>query len=102
MATAKNAKRASGQGANNRDSSDSYYIPPPVVPSNPPNEDSEVGFIIAFISMVVVFGIILPIMGAMYLDILETKLETKRQQGQVQRMINEAQEKKDANADRPK
>jgi len=102
MATAKNAKPASRQGANNRGGGDSYYIPPPIVPSNPPTEDSEVGFIIAFISMVVVFGIILPIIGAMYLDILEAKQETKRQQEQVQRMINEAKERKDASPDRPK
>jgi hypothetical protein len=52
--------------------------------------------------MVVVFGIILPIIGAMYLDILEAKQETKRQQEQVQRMINEAKERKDASPDRPK
>jgi hypothetical protein len=43
--------------------------------------------------MVVVFGIILPIIGAMYLDILETKLETKRQQEVVQKLINQAKEK---------
>jgi len=51
------------------------------------------GFIIAFISMVIVFGILLPIMGLMYLDILEAKQETKRQQEQVQRLINQAKEK---------
>jgi len=94
MATAKNAKPASRQSANNRGSNDSYYIPPPVVSSNPPTKDSEVGFIIAFISMVVVFGIILPIIGMMYLDILEAKQETKRQQAVVQRLINKAEENK--------
>lgn len=51
------------------------------------------GFIIAFLSMVIVFGILLPIMGAMYLDILEAKQETKRQQEQVQRLIKKAEEK---------
>jgi hypothetical protein len=101
MATAKNAKPTPRQGANNRGSSDSYYIPPPSVPSNPPNEDSEVGFIIAFVSMVIVFGILLPIMGAMYLDILEAKQETKRQQEQVQRLINQAKEKDDSNSRLP-
>ena len=94
MATAKNAKPTPRQGANNRGGNDSYYIPPPPVPSNPANEDSEVGFLIAFLSMVVVFGILLPIMGAMYLDILEAKQETKRQQEQVQRLINEAKKEK--------
>jgi CHASE3 domain sensor protein len=56
------------------------------------------GFLIAFLSMVVVFGILLPIMGAMYLSILETKQETKRQQEQVQRLINQAKEKNDSNS----
>jgi hypothetical protein len=94
MATKANAKQSPRQGINNRGNNDSYYIPPPPVPSNPTNEDSEVGFIIAFLSMVIVFGILLPIMGAMYLDILEAKQETKRQQEQVQRLINEAKKEK--------
>ena len=93
MATAKNAKPVSRQGASNRGGNDSFYIPPPIVPSNPANEDSEVGFIIAFLSMVVVFGILLPIIGLMYLDILEAKQETKRQQAVMQRLINKAEEK---------
>lgn len=89
MATAKNAKPASRQGANNRGGNDSYYIPPPPVPSPAPNEDSEMGFLIALISMVIVFALLLPLIGSMYLDILEAKKETKRQQEQVQRMINQ-------------
>jgi len=94
MATAKNAKPASRQGVNNRGGNDSYYIPPPPVPSNPTNEDHQVGFLIAFLSMVLVFGLLLPIVGMMYLDILEAKQETKRQQEVVQRLINKAEEKK--------
>jgi len=46
------------------------------------------GFIVAFISMVIVFAILLPIMGSMYLDILEAKQETKRQQEVMERLIN--------------
>jgi len=98
MAMAKNAKPTARPSANNRGSNDSYYIPPPPVSSNTPNENSEMGFLIAFLSMVVVFGILLPIMGAMYLDILEAKQETKRQQEQVQRLINQAKEKNDSNS----
>jgi hypothetical protein len=52
------------------------------------------GFIIAFISMVVVFGLLLPIIGSMYLDILETKRETKRQQEVVQRLLKKTEEEK--------
>lgn len=93
MATQKNVKQFPRQGVNNRRNDDSFYIPSPDVPSNQTHEDSEVGFIIAFISMVIVFGILLPIMGSMYLDILEAKQETKRQQEQVQRLINQTKEK---------
>jgi hypothetical protein len=94
MATQKNVKQPTRQGSNNRRGDDSYYIPPPIVPSNSTNENSEMGFIIAFISMVIVFGILLPIMGLMYLDILEAKQETKRQQEVMQRLINKAEENK--------
>ena len=93
MATKANAKQSPRQSSNNRGGNDSYYIPPPPVPSNPTNEGHQVGFLIAFLSMVVVFGLLLPIVGMMYLDILEAKQETKRQQEVVQRLINKAEEK---------
>ena len=93
MATKKNAKPTTRQGANNSGSDDRFYIPPAPIRSNPPNESSEMGFIIAFISMVVIFGLLLPIIGAMYLDILETKRETKQQQEQVKRLINKMEKK---------
>jgi CHASE3 domain sensor protein len=50
------------------------------------------GFLIAFLSMVVVFGLLLPILAMMYFDILETKQETKRQQEVMQRLINKTKE----------
>ena len=93
MATAKNAKPVSRQGANNRGGDDRYPIPPPPLPSNPTNDNNEMGFLIAFLSLVIVFAILLPIIAMMYLDILETKAETKRQQAVVQRLINKAEEK---------
>ena len=101
MATAKNAKPASRQGANNRGGDDRYPIPPPYVPSNKPNEDGEVGFLIAFLSLVVVFGLLLPIVAMMYFDILETKQETKRQQEVLQRLINKTKEEDDSNSRAP-
>jgi len=101
MATAKNAKPASRQGVNNRGNNDSYPIPPPTLPSNPTNEDSQVGFLIAFLSMVIVFGLLLPILAMMYFDILETKQETKRQQEVVQRLINKTKEEDDSNSRNP-
>lgn len=91
MATKANAKQSSRQSSNNRSGNDSYYIPPPPVPRPAANEDSQVGFLIAFLSMVIVFALLLPIVGFMLLDILEAKKETKRQQEQVQRLINKAE-----------
>jgi hypothetical protein len=93
VATKANAKQSSRQGSNNRSGNDIYYIPPPLIPSPAPNEDSQVGFLIAFLSMVIVFALLLPIVGFMYLDILEAKQETKRQQEVVQKLINKAEEK---------
>ena len=93
MATQKNAKPTTRQGIGNSSSDDRFYIPPASIPSNPPNESNEMGFIIAFISMVVVFALLLPIIGFMYLDILEAKKETKQQQEQVKRLINKMEKK---------
>jgi len=56
------------------------------------------GFLIAFLSMVVVFGLLLPILAMMYFDILETKQETKRQQEVMQRLINKTKEEDDSNS----
>ena len=56
------------------------------------------GFLIAFLSLVVVFGLLLPILAMMYFDILETKQETKRQQEVMQRLINKTKEEDDPNS----
>ena len=95
MATKTNAKQSPRQGSNNRGSNDSFYIPPPDVPRPAPNEDSQMGFLIALISMMTVFALILPIIGLMYLDILEAKKETKQQQEQVQRLINQVKKERE-------
>jgi CHASE3 domain sensor protein len=54
--------------------------------------------LIAFLSLVVVFGLLLPILAMMYFDILETKQETKRQQEVMQRLINKTKEEDDSNS----
>jgi len=58
------------------------------------------GFLISLIAMVAVFGVLLPLMAMLYFDILEVREQTKHQQQVIQRMINEAKDKRDAN--RPK
>jgi len=45
--------------------------------------------------MVIVFALILPIIGFMYLDILQAKKETKQIQEQVLRLINQAKQEKE-------
>jgi len=55
------------------------------------------GFLISLIAMVAVFGVLLPLMAMLYFDILEVREQTKRQQQVIQRMINEAKDKRDAN-----
>ena len=95
MATKANAKQSPRQSANNRGGNDSYYIPPPPIPRPAANEDSQMGFLIALISMTLVFALILPVISFMYIDILEAKKETKRQQEQVQRLINQIKKEKE-------
>ena len=94
MATAKTAKPAARQGANNRSSSDSYYIPPPSVPSDPPDENSEMGFLIALISMVIVFALLLPLMAMMYFDTLELKEQIRKDTARIDRVLKEADKEK--------
>jgi preprotein translocase subunit YajC len=45
--------------------------------------------------MVIVFALLLPIVGFMYLDILQAKKETKQQQEQVQRLINQVKKERE-------
>ena len=93
MATSKTSKPAARQGANNRSSPDSYYIPPPAVPRNSPDENSEVGYLIALISMVIVFALLLPLLGVLYLDVLEAKYEVKAQVEKLEKLRREVEAK---------
>ena len=95
MATQKNVKQSARQGSNNSGSNNSFYIPPPDVPNNKTDDDSQTGFLIAFISMVIVFGLLLPLIAWMYLDILQTKNETKQQQEVILRLINQYKQEKE-------
>ena len=94
MATKKNAKLDSRQGANNRGGNDSFYLPPASVSSNSSNEDSEMGFIVYLIATMVMFGVLLPLMAMLYFDILQVREETKQQQKTVQKLIEKSKEEK--------
>jgi Tfp pilus assembly protein PilV len=49
-----------------------------------------VGWIAACILVV----LMLPLLGMLYMDVLQTKKEAKRQQEQVQKLINQAKKEK--------
>ena len=69
-----------------------YSFPPVyVAPPKPLNQDWE--SVIGYILCCLLVGILLPIMGMLYVDILVAKHEVKQQQEQVQKLINKAQEK---------
>lgn len=51
------------------------------------------GFLIALISMVVVFALLLPLMGMLYLDVLEAKYEVKAQVQKLEKLRREVEAK---------
>ena len=51
------------------------------------------GFLIALISMVIVFALLLPLIGMLYLDVLETKYEVKAQVEKVEKLRREVEQK---------
>jgi hypothetical protein len=71
--------------------SDYSFSPVYVAPPKPLNQDWE--SVIGYILCCLLLGILLPIMGMLYVDILVAKHEVKQQQEQVQKLINKAKEK---------
>ena len=51
------------------------------------------GFLIALISMVIVFALLLPFMGMLYLDVLEAKYEVKAQVEKLEKLRREVEVK---------
>jgi len=49
--------------------------------------------VIGYILCCLLLGMLLPLLGMLYVDILEAKQEAKHQQEQVQKLINKAKEK---------
>jgi cell division protein FtsB len=52
-----------------------------------------VGFLIALISMVIVFALLLPLLGVLYLDVLEAKYEVKAQVEKLEKLRREVEAK---------
>ncbi len=54
-----------------------------------------------WIAACLLVGMLLPILGMLYMDVLQTKHEAKQQQEKVQKLIKQLeQDKKDARTDR--
>ena len=51
------------------------------------------GFLIALISMVIVFALLLPLLGILYLDVLEAKYEVRAQVEKLEKLRREVQAK---------
>lgn len=49
------------------------------------------GFLIALISMVIVFALLLPLLGILYLDVLEAKYEVKAQIEKLEKLRREVE-----------
>ena len=93
MATKANVKQPTRQSLVHNSDYGGYSVPVSNGVSDSSRQESSMGFLIGLVVMCFVFVVLLPLMGIMYLDILETKHETQHQQKQIQKLINEAKEK---------
>jgi len=58
---------------------------------------------VGWIAACVLVILLLPFLGMLYMDVLQTKHEAKQQQEKVQRLIKQVEkENRDASTDRPK
>ena len=82
-------------------SSSDYPLPPIYMASDRVHKqdwESVVGWIAACVLVIV----LLPIMGMLYMDVLQAKHEAKQQQEKVQKLIKQLErENKDARTNRP-
>ena len=63
-----------------------------MVAPRPLVQDWEI--VVGWIAACVLVGMLLPILGMLYMDVLQAKHEAKRQQEQVQKLINQAKKEK--------
>ena len=59
--------------------------------------------VVGWVAALILVGLMLPLLGMLYLDILEAKHEVKAQVEKVEKLRREIEkERRDANPDRPK
>ena len=70
-----------------------FPIPPIyVVAPRPLVQDWEI--VVGWIAALILVVLMLPLLGMLYMDVLQAKHEAKRQQEQVQKLINQAKKEK--------
>ena len=80
------AKRKTGVSA-------SDYPIPPIYVVNPRPVEQDWESVMGWIAACVLVVMLLPLLGMLFVDVLEVKQEAKHQQEQVQKLINKAKEK---------
>jgi len=72
----------------------SDYPIPPIYVANPRPLKQDWENVMGWIAACVLVVMLLPLLGMLYVDVLEAKQEAKHQQEQVQKLINKAKENK--------
>ena len=98
MATTPKGKKPKPTGRSSRPNPDLYRIPVDVVPVVETTEERLMGML-GWIVAVVLVAFMLPLLAFLYLDILETKHESKAQIEKVEKLRREVERK---NRDSPK
>ena len=98
MATTAGAKKRPAKAGS---SGGDFYIPPvPVAMVTPRQSLGE--DMMGWVAAVLLVGLLLPLLGMVYMDILEAKHEVKAQVEKNQKLLKQIEkEKRDANPDRP-
>lgn len=95
MATKTVNKLPARQGSANRGSDDSYYIPPPPVLVDNNRQETSMGFLVALISMVVVFVLLLPVMGFMLFDTNTARQECRYERQKMEQLVKQLEKDKE-------
>lgn len=95
MATKTTNKLPARQGSANRGSDDSYYIPPPPVLVDNNRQETSMGFLVALISMVVVFALMLPVIGFMLFDANTARQECRYERQKMEQLVKQLEKDKE-------
>ena len=92
MATTPKGKKPKPQGGGRSLNPDIYRIPVDMVPVVEPERESVMG-VLGWIFAVILVALMLPMLAFLYLDVLETKHETKAQLEKIEKLRREIERK---------